>query len=157
MSEVWLKAFLGDIGKYIVIFLNNYYFYIAIIIITYGLFMAVSSFNLKKMEKKVYLEIINQSKEILKDNPHINYIDLVDSIKIDWEGVIRKYSFFSCITQESSLWVSRTSVFNVRETIIKNERKIRLILKRKGIILKEGNSGIRENLYLDYIHRITKK
>ncbi|MBC8387383.1 MAG: hypothetical protein H8E13_04960 [Actinobacteria bacterium] len=157
MSEIWLKAFLGDIGKYIVIFLNNYYFYIVIIIIAYGLFMAVSSFNLKRMEKKVYLEIINQSKEILKDNSHINYIDLVGSIKIDWEDIIRKYSFFSCITQESSLWVSRTSVFNVRETIIKNERKIRLILERKGIILKEKNSGIRENLYLDYIHRITKK
>ena len=157
MSEIWLKAFLGDIGKYIVIFLNNYYFYIVIIIIAYGLFMAVSSFNLKRMEKKVYLEIINQSKEILKDNSHINYIDLVGSIKIDWEDIIRKYSFFSCITQESSLWVSRISVFNVRETIIKNERKIRLILERKGIILKEKNSGIRENLYLDYIHRITKK
>ena len=149
MSEVWLKTFLGDIGKYIVIFLNNYYFYIVIIIIAYGIFMAISSFNLKRMEKKVYLEIINQSKEILKDNPHINYIDLVGSIKIDWENIIRKYSFFPCITQESSLWVSRTSVFNVRETIIKNERKIRLILERKGIILKEKNSGIRENLNLD--------
>jgi len=157
MSEVWLKTFLGDIGKYIVIFLNNYYFYIVIIIIAYGLFMAVSSFNLKRMEKKVYLEIINQSKEILKDNPHINYIDLVGNIKIDWENIIRKYSFFPCITQESSLWVSRTSVFNIRETIIGNERKIRLILERKGIILKEKNSGIRENLYLDYIHKITKK
>ena len=157
MSEVWLKTFLGGIGKYIVIYLNNYYFYIAIVIIAYGLFMAISSFNLKRMEKKVYREIINQSKKILKDNPYINYIDLVGSIKIDWEDIIRKYSFFPYITQESSLWVSRTSVFNVRESIIQNERKIRLILERKGIILKEKNSGIRENLYLDYIHRITKK
>ncbi len=85
MANIWLEIFLGKIGKYIVIFLTRYGLIIAPFVLAYGIFLAVSSYNLKRIEKKVNSEISDQARDIIKKVPDINYIDLVDSIKIPWK------------------------------------------------------------------------
>ena len=55
------------------------------------------------------------------------------------------------------MWVSRTDPYNVRKIIMQNEEKIKLVLERNGILVTEENKGVRKNLYLEYIHRITRR
>ena len=155
MANIWLEVFLGKVGKYITNFLANYYYFIIPIIIIYGTFLAISSYNLKRIEKKVNLEILNQTRVLIKKVPDINYIDLVENIKIPWGKIIDTYSFFPYISQESDLWVSRTNLINVRDTIMNNGSKIRIVLERHGINIFGNKSTIRKNLYTEYIHRIT--
>jgi hypothetical protein len=157
MSGLWLEIFLGNVGKYIVLFIDNYYFYFVPVILVYGIFMTISSYNLKRMEKRVVAEIINQARTIINQSPSINFINLTDKINIDWEKIWGQYSFFPFISQESGLWVDRSNPINIRENIMHNDRKIHLVLERHGIKLQEDESGTRKNLYLEYIHRLTKK
>ena len=55
MSRIWLDVFLGNIGRYIVDFIINYYYFIIPPIIAYGIFLTISSYNLKRIEKSVYV------------------------------------------------------------------------------------------------------
>ncbi len=157
MSEVWLNAFLGKIGKYIVTFLVNYYYYLAPVIVLYGIFLTISSYNLKRIDKRVNLEIVNQAKNVMKENPDINYIDFVENLKIPWEDIVKDCSFFPFISQEMGLWVDRTNAYTARKIIMYDKEKIRLVLERSGLFVSERGSGMRKNLYLDYIHRVTKR
>jgi hypothetical protein len=157
MTNVWLEVFLGKIGKYIISFLSRYYYFIIPFVLIYGIFLAISSYNLKRIEKKVNLEILNQAKGILKKVPDINYVDLVDRIKIPWEKIIKDYSFFPYISQESDLWITRANLVNIRDIIMQNDRKIKLVLERNGINNFREKSATRKNLYTEYIHRISRK
>ena len=157
MSNLWLEIFLGKVGKYIISFIDSYYIYLAPLILAYGIFMTISSYNLKRMEKRVVAEIVNQARNIITGNPTINYVNLIDGIEINWEEILKKYSFFPFISQESGLWVNKSNAYNIRENIMHNERKIHLVLERHGIKLLEESQDTRKNLYLEYIHRITKK
>ncbi len=157
MSEVWLNAFLGKIGKYIVTFLVDYYYYFAPVIVVYGIFLTISSYNLKRIDKRVNLEIVNQAKNVIKEDPDINCIDFMEKLEIPWEDIVRDCSFFPFISQEIGLWVNRTNAYNARKTIMYDKEKIRLVLERSGLFVSERGSGMCKNLYLDYIHRITKR
>lgn len=157
MSNLWLDTFLGVIGRYIIIFIDKYYLYLVPVALAYGIFMTLSSFNLKRVEKGVSKEIIRQSKEVLKEKPNINYADLTMLVQIDWEKIIKKYSFFPFIAQESGLWVRLSSLANIRNQIMQNERKIHLTLERQGIVLLQERRLVRRNLYLDSFHHISKK
>ena len=157
MSEVWLNIFLGKIGKYIVNFLVNYYYYLIPAVAIYGIFLTISSYNLKRIDKKINFEIINQAKDIIGKNPDINYTSLKENINIPWKIIVKENSFFPFISQESDLWVKRTDPYNVRRIIMQNEEKIKLVLERNGIFITEKNKGIRKNLYLEYFHRITRR
>lgn len=157
MSNLWLDTFLGLIGRYIIIFIDKYYLYLVPVALAYGIFMTLSSFNLKRVEKGVSKEIIRQSKEVLKEKPNINYADLTMLVRIDWEKIIKKYSFFPFIAQESGLWVRLSSLANIRNQIMQNERKIHLTLERQGIVLLQERRLVRRNLYLDSFHHISKK
>ena len=157
MANTWLEIFLGKVGKYIVIFFSNYYPFIIPLIIAYGIFMVLSSYNFKRIEKKVDLEIINQSKKILKEVPDINYVGLVERIKIPWKKIVKTYSFFPYISLESSLWARKTDAVVVRDTVMQDEKRIRLVLERNGIYsFREKSIGPR-NLYIEGIHRITRR
>ena len=155
MTNIWLEVFLGKIGKYIIIFLTRYGLIIIPLVLAYGIFLALSSYNLKRIEKKVNLEILNRARDIIKKVPDINYVDLVDRIKIPWKKIIKTCSFFPYISQESDLWVTRTNLTDVRDIIMHNDKKIRLILERNGINIFGKKPAIRKNLYTEYIHRIT--
>ena len=157
MSNLWLEIFLGKVGKYFLWFFDNYYIYIVPVVVVYGIFMALSSYNLKRIEKRVVREIVRQAKVIIDNNPSINYVNLINKIVIDWQELIKKYSFFPFISQESGLWVNKTNIINVRDNIMHDDRKIHLILGRHGIALLEDRRQVRRNLYLEYIHRINKK
>jgi hypothetical protein len=157
MANKWLEIFLGEIGTYIYIFFSRYYYYIIPFIIAYGIFMALSSHNFRKIEKRVDLEILKQSKKILREVPDINYVDLVERIKIPWKNIVNVYSFFPYISQESSLWVRKTNSLVVRDTIMKYEKKIKMVLERNGIHnFREKSNGPR-NLYAESIHRMTRR
>lgn len=157
MTNIWLEVFLGKIGKYIISFLSRSYQFIIPFVIAYGIFLAISSYNLKRIEKKVNLEILNQARVIIKKVPDINYIDLVDRIKIPWKKIIKTYSFFPYISQESDLWVTRTNLIDVRDIIMHSDKKIQLVLERNGINIFGEKPTIQKNLYTEYIHRITRR
>ncbi len=157
MSNLWLDTFLGVIGRYIIIFIDKYYYFLVPPIFAYGIFITLASFNLKRIEKGTAKEIIRQAKEILKEKPNINYADLTTLIKIDWEKIIKKYSFWPLIAQESGLGVNRSSLANIRNRIMQNERKIHLTLERHGIVLLEERRMFGRNLYLESFHHIPKK
>jgi len=164
MSNLWLETFLGKVGKYIIMFVNGDVKYFSnipailiLVVIIYGIFLAIASYNLKRIEKRVVREIVRQAKVIIDNNPDINYVNLINKIVIDWQELIKKYSFFPLISQESGLWVNKTNVVNVRENIMHDDRKMHLIFGRYGITLLEDRRQVRRNLYLEYIHRINKK
>ena len=157
MTNLWLDTFLGVIGRYIIILIDNCYYFLVPVVLVYGIFITLASFNLKRMEKRAAREIIRQFKEILKEKPNVNYTDLTTLIQIDWEKIIKKYSFFPFIAQESGLWVRRSSLANIRNRIMQNERKIHLTLERHGIILLEERRLVRRNLYIDSFQRMSKK
>jgi hypothetical protein len=157
MANTWLEIFLGKIGTYIYIFFSRYYYYIIPFIIAYGIFMALSSYNFRRIEKRVDIEILGQSKKILGEVPDVNYVELVERIKIPWKKIIKTYSFFPYISQESGLWVNKIDPLVVRDTIMQDEKKIRLVLERNGIYnFREKSIGPR-NLYTESIHRITRR
>jgi len=157
MANLWLDTFLGKVGKYIIQFIDSYYFYLVPAIIIYGIFLTISSYNLKRIERNVLSDIIRQAKLLLKENPKINYSDLIDKINIDWKAVIKKSSFFPYISTEAGFWVNRLNIFNVRENIMHDEKKIRVALERNGIFLEENRQQLRKNLYMEYFHRITRQ
>jgi len=157
MSRVWLEVFLGNIGKYIIDFIASYYYFIIPPIIAYGIFLTISSYNLKRIEKRVNYEIVRQARIIRAKYPEINYTELVDRIRIDWDKMMDMRSFFPYISQESDLWISKTTRENVRDIIMHNDAKIRLVLERNGIHIIGERPGIRKNLYTEFIHRITRK
>lgn len=160
MSEQWLKIFLGKIGSYIVSFLVNYYYYLVPPIIIYGIFLTLSSYNLKKIEKKVDLEIISQTREAIKKRPDIDFGDLMMAIKIPWEDIVGKTSFFPFVSGESDIWVVRSTPENVCRLIRYDEKRIINLLERNGVLSfkeKGKTEVVHENLYLDQIHRIVHK
>ena len=114
MSNLWLETFLGKVGKYIIMFVNGDVKYFSniptiliLVMLVYGIFMALSSYNLKRIEKRVVREIVRQAKVIIGNNPDINYVNLISKIVIDWQKLIKKYSFFPLISQESGLWINK--------------------------------------------------
>jgi len=119
--------------------------------------MTIASYNLKRLEKRVSTEIAKQAKELFKHRNAISSMEIIDRIKIDWEHIIKRYSFFPFISQESGLWVRKTNTYNIREIIMSNEQKILMTLERKGILKGQDRGKERENLYLEYFHRITRK
>lgn len=157
MVNTWLEIFLGKIGKYIIIFFSRYYYFIIPFVIAYGIFIALSSYNFKRIEKRVDMEILNQSKKILDEDPDINYVDLVERIKIPWKRIVKTYSFLPFISQESSLWVRRIDVTMVRDAVMQDEKKIRMVLERNGIYNFQEKSLGPRNLYTESIHRINKR
>ena len=157
MLKTWVEIFLGKIGRYIIDFIADYYYFIIPPVIAYGIFQTLASFNLKRIEKSVNLLIINQAKAILAKEKRISYVELKDRIEISWDRIIRKRSFFPYISQESDLWVSKTSRENVRDIIMQNDSKIRLVLERNGVFLLSRRPDVRENLYTEFIHRITRR
>lgn len=157
MSRAWLDIFLGRTGKYIVNFIVNYYYYLIPIIIIYGIFLTISSYNLKRIEKRVNLEIVNQAKDLLKKKPDIGFVNLLSDIKIPWEKIIGEISFFPFISGESDIWVIRATPVNVRKIILKDSEKVKKVLQRKSVIVSDEDKGVRKNLYLDYIHKISRE
>jgi len=157
MANIWLEIFLGKIGKYIIIFLTRYGLIITPFVLAYGIFLAISSYNLKRIEKKANSEILNQARDIIKKAPGINYVDLVDRMKIPWKKIIKTYSFFPYISHESDLWVTRTNLMDIRDIIMHNDKKIRLVLERNGINIFGEEPAIRKNLYTEYIHRAARR
>lgn len=157
MANEWLEIFLGKIGTYIYIFFSRYYYYIIPFIIAYGIFMALSSYNFRRIEKRVDLEILNQSKKILGEIPDINYVDLVERIKIPWKKIVNTYSFFPYISQGSGLWVRKIDTLVIRDTIMQDEKKIKLVLERNGIYNFRDKAKWPRNLYTESIHRITRR
>ena len=81
----------------------------------------------------------------------------MDRIKIDWDKLMERRSFFPYISQESDIWVSKTTLGNVRDIIMHNDAKIRLVLERNGIHIIGERPGVRKNLYTEFIHRVTRK
>ncbi len=157
MFKTWMEIFLGNIGKYIINFIASYYYYIIPPVILYGIFLTISSYNLKRIEKSVNQKIIEQARIIIARDKGINYVGLVDRIIIDWDMIIDKRSFFPYISQESDLWVSRVSRENIRDIIMHNDAKIRLVLERNRIFIIGSEPEIRKNLYTELIHRVTRK
>ena len=157
MSNLWLDTFLGVIGRYIIILIDKYYYFLVPPILVYGIFITLASFNLKRIERGVAKEIIRQTKEVLKVKPNVNYADLTTLIQIDWEKIIKKYSFWPFIAQESGLGVNRSNLTNIRNRIMQNERKIHLTLERHGIVLLDERRLVKRNLYLDSFQHIPKK
>jgi hypothetical protein len=157
MFETWIEIFLGKIGQYIIGFIVNYYYFIIPPVIAYGIFMTLASYNFKRIEKRANEAIIKQAKKAMTGNEKISYVELVSHIDIPWEKLIRQSSFFPYISQESSLWVSRTTFENVRDTIMQDDAKIRLILERNGLFLLTPEPDVKINLYTEFIHRITRK
>ncbi len=156
MAGVWLDAFLGKTGSFIIKFIDSYYYYFIPVIIIYGIFLTLASYNLKRIEKMVSSEIIVQARGILRQNPSVSYPDLIERIKINWEDTLKKKSFFPYIAMESGLWVNRVNVYNARSIIMYNDKKIHLTLERNGIVLVENLMGTRRNLYTEYFHRMFK-
>ena len=157
MFETWIEIFLGKIGQYIIDFIVNYYYFILPPIIVYGIFMTLASYNLKRIEKNTNRVIIQQAKKVMSGKDRMSYVELVDHIDIPWIKIIRQSSFFPYISQESDLWVSRTTFENVRDTIMQNDTKIRLILERDGLFLLTRQPDVKINLYTEFIHRITRR
>ena len=157
MSRVWLEAFLGKIGIYTLNIIQEYYVFIVPVIALYGIFLAIATYNFKRIEKQIDLEIVAQSKKIISKMPGISYVSLVEKIEIPWDDIVYKYSFFPYISQEADFWVSRAYSATIRKLILSNNNKIKFILRRNGITFTEDEQGIRKNIYLDYIQRITKK
>lgn len=157
MFKTWVEIFLGRIGKYIIDFIADYYYFIIPPIIAYGIFLTLSSYNFKRIEKSVNRIIIDQARAIIAEEEKISYTDLVDRIAINWDRVIRQSSFFPFFSQESDLWVSRTSRENVRDTIMQDYEKIRLVLERNGVFLLGRRPDVRKNLYRESIYRVTRK
>ncbi|MBN2072996.1 MAG: hypothetical protein JW770_03510 [Actinobacteria bacterium] len=157
MSKMWLEVFLGKIGTYIIGFIADYYYFIIAPVIVYGIFMTISSYNLRRMEKAVNGEIIRQARAILKDDPGINYVGMVDGIAIDWKKMIKKYSFFPFVSRESDLWVCRTGEASVRNIIMHDNSKIRLVLGRNGIHFAGDSAESGKNFYTVFINRITRR
>jgi hypothetical protein len=157
MFKTWIDIFLGDIGRYITGFIANYYYFIIPPVIIYGIFLTISSYNFKRMEKMVNRIIAEQGKAIIERNRAVSYVDLVENIKINWDRIIKEKSFFPYISQESDLWVSKVSRENVRDMIMHNDAGIRLVLERNGIYIIGCQPEIRKNLYMDFIHRLTRR
>lgn len=157
MFKTWVEIFLGKIGKYIIEFITSYYYLIIPFIAAYGIFLTLASYNFKRIEKSVDRIIVEQTKTIMAEEQRISYVELVGRIDISWDKIIRQRSFFPYISQESDLWVSRTTRENVRDVIMHNDAKIRLVLERNGIFLISRRPDVRKNLYTEFIHRITRK
>lgn len=154
MSRIWIELFLGKAGKYIIDFFSKYYVWFIPLIILYGLFMTLSSYNLRRMEKKVTTDIVRQAKYLLRRNPEINFIGIVENLVIDWKEVVSSYSYFPFIANEFDLWVVRTSPKALRAFVLNDESKIQLILERKNIYFKDLPESTRKNLYADIAKRI---
>jgi hypothetical protein len=157
MSKIWLELFLGKIGSYIINFFSRYYIWIIPFIFIYGIFMGLAAYNLRRIEKKVNFEIINQTRYLLRKNPRANYIGIVENIVLNWDDIIKLYSFFPYVANEFDLWVMKASTVKVRELIMGDENRIRLVLERQNIFFEGDRRGIRKNLYLDSTKKITRK
>lgn len=134
MTSLWLDTFLGKIGRYIILFIDRYYLFILPFIMVYGIFLTIASLNLKRIERKVTLEIIKQARSKLQDNKRLSYANIIDDINIDWQDFINLYSFFPYVLSHQGLWVSRTNIFNVRENILTDKNKIREILIKNSLL-----------------------
>jgi hypothetical protein len=157
MFKTWIEIFLGKIGQYIIDFIAGYYYFIIPPIIVYGIFLTLASYNLRRLGKQVNRIIIKQARDMMKENNQISFIDLVDHINISWGTIISQHSFFPYISQESDLWVSRTSRENVRNILMRDNARIRMVLERNGIFLLSPQPEVRKNLYKEFIHRITRR
>ncbi len=157
MFQTWMEMFLGKIGKYLIDFIASYYYFIIPPVILYGIFLTISSYNLKRMEKSVNRKIIEQARAIIARDRGINYVNLAGRIKIDWDKIIERRSFFPYISQESDLWVSRVLKENVREIIMQNDAKIRLVLERNRIFISSPEQETRKNLYTEFIHKVSRR
>jgi len=157
MFQTWMEMFLGKIGKYLIDFIASYYYFIIPPVILYGIFLTISSYNLKRMEKSVNRKIIEQARAIIARDREINYVNLAGRIKIDWDKIIERRSFFPYISQESDLWVSRVSKENVREIIMQNDAKMRLVLERNRIFISSPEQETRKNLYTEFIHKVSRR
>lgn len=156
MSKIWLELFLGKIGSYIINFISKYYIWIIPFIFIYGIFLGLASYNLRRIEKKVNYEIINQTRYLLRRNPKANFISVVENIVLNWNDLIKLYSFFPFVSNEFDLWVTKASAFKVRELIMGDENRIRLVLERHNIFFEDDKRGIRKNLYLKSNKKIIK-
>lgn len=156
MSKIWLELFLGKIGSYIINFISKYYIWIIPFIFIYGIFFGLASYNLRRIEKKVNYEIINQTRYLLRRNPKANFISVVENIVLNWNDIIKLYSFFPFVSNEFDLWVTKASAFKVRELIMGDENRIRLVLERHNIFFEDDKRGIRKNLYLKSNKKIIK-
>ena len=157
MSKIWLELFLGKIGSYIINFFSKYYIWITPFIFIYGIFLGLASYNLRRIEKKVNYEIINQTRYLLRKNPKANFISVVENIVLNWDDIIKLYSFFPFVSNEFDLWVTKVNAFKVRELIMGDENRIRLVLERHNIFFEGDKRGVRKNLYLNFNKKIIKK
>ena len=157
MSKIWLELFLGKIGSYLINFFSKYYIWIIPFIFIYGIFMGLASYNLRRIEKKVNYEIINQTRYLLRKNPKANFISVVENIVLNWEDMVKFYSFFPYVANEFDLWVTKVSAVKVRGLIMGDENRIRLVLERQNIFFEGDKRGIRKNLYLNSTKKIIRK
>lgn len=157
MTKIWLEFFLGKIGRYLIDFFAKYYMWIIPFVFAYGVFMSLASYNLRRIEKKINYEIINQTKHLLRRNPKANFANIVENIVINWEDITKLYSFFPYVANEFDLWVTQARPAKVRTLIMGDKNRIRLVLERKNIFFAEDKRNVRKNLYLDYINRIFRQ
>jgi len=156
MAGTWLETFLGLTGKYVLSFIDKYYFYFIPVILAYGIFLAISSFNLKRLEKGLIKYILDRTDDILKENPDTGFISLTEKLDLPLERIIKRYSFFPFISDDSGLWVLKTNIANLRDLLLRDQRRILLVLNRKGIDFSQEKKRLRENLYLEVIHKISE-
>ncbi|MHB1253761.1 MAG: hypothetical protein ACYCZ1_06295 [Candidatus Humimicrobiaceae bacterium] len=157
MSKIWLELFLGKIGSYLIDFFSKYYIWIIPFIFIYGIFLGLASYNLRRIEKKVNYEIINQTRYLLRKNPKANFIGVVENIVLNWEDMVKLYSFFPYVANEFDLWVTKATAVKVRGLIMGDENRIRLVLERHNIFFDGDKRGVRKNLYLDYTKKMIRK
>jgi hypothetical protein len=157
MVDIWLETFLGKTGKYILTFLSWYYYFIIPVVLIYGIFLTLSSYNLRRIEKEVNKEIVKQAKNIIEKNPDTGYIDLTAKIEIPWEKIIENRSFFPYISGTADLWAVKTGGFNAKKIIAYDDEKIKSVLKRNGIDNFGVKPGTPKNLYTEHIKRITNR
>ena len=157
MSKIWLELFLGKIGSYLIDFFSKYYIWIIPFIFIYGIFLGLASYNLRRIEKRVNHEIISQTRYLLRKNPKANFISIVENIVLNWEDMVKFYSFFPYVANEFDLWVTKASASKVRGLIMGDENRIRLVLERQNIFFDGDRRGIRKNLYLNNTKKMIRK
>ena len=76
---------------------------------------------------------------------------------LNWDDIIKLYSFFPYVANEFDLWVIKINSFKVRELIMGDKNRIRLVLERQNIFFEGDKRGVRKNLYLDSTKKIIRK
>lgn len=138
MFDIWSQLTFGKYLKFLIDFIGKNAGLLGLILFAYVIVIFIGRYGgLKYIRDRFDQFVINQSRELLKNNKNIEPDELVDRVYQEWTKEISQFPSHIYIQSKRDYWIEKPTLHGIEERLKINRDRAVMILEKNGVIISE--------------------